>query len=285
MSLPDRSSAFRERLNQIIDRSGLNHATFARRAGFDRSTLAQLLDKESRRLPRAETLVTIAAFAGVSIDWLLGISQREEVGAKIVETVLRLESQVDSPADDRWLKWTQDATGTRVRTVPATFPDFLKTPEVLRYEYAEMIGANASISIEQAHERLALLRRPENELEACVALERIETFAAGSAQWKGLRPEARRAALLRMAELIEELYPSLRVYLYGLRNAFSAPFTVFGQQQVAIYLGSHYLVLSGVEHIRTFSQRYDTLIRAAVVQPHEAANFIRELPVSDSISP
>ena len=278
MGLPDRSTAFRERLIQIIDRSGLNHATFARQAGFDRSTLAQLLDKDSRRLPRAETLVTIAAFAGVSIDWLLGISQREEVGAKIVETVLRLESQVNSPADDHWLKWTQDATGYRVRTVPATFPDFLKTPEVLRYEYAEMIGADASISIEQAHERLALLRRPENELEACVALERLETFASGTAQWKGLRAEARRAALLRMAELIEELYPSLRVYLYGLRNAFSAPFTVFGQQQVAIYLGSHYLVLSGVEHIRTFSQRYDTLIRAAVVQPHEVANFIRELP-------
>jgi hypothetical protein len=46
---------------------------------------------------------------------------------------------------------------------------------------------------------------------------------------------------------------------------------------VALYLGESYLVFSTIEHIRLFSQRFDDLIRAASVLPHEVDTLIGAL--------
>ena len=51
----------RQRLGEIIARSGDSRAAFARRIGIDRSTLAQILSSADDRLPRAETLAAIVA--------------------------------------------------------------------------------------------------------------------------------------------------------------------------------------------------------------------------------
>ena len=79
---------FRRHLESVMGRSGLSPAAFARAAGIDRSTLSQLMTDENPRLPRAETLMALAKAAHVSVDWLLGLSQREEVGAEIIEAML-----------------------------------------------------------------------------------------------------------------------------------------------------------------------------------------------------
>ncbi len=126
---------FRRRLDTIMTRSGLTPAAFARRAGIDRSTLSQLVSDENPRLPRAETLIAIARSAHVSVDWLLGLSQREEVGAEIIEALLQIETHDRMPADDHFVKWLTEAEGYRIRTVPVALPDFMKTEAVLRFEY------------------------------------------------------------------------------------------------------------------------------------------------------
>jgi len=70
---------FKERLKTLMERSGLNQAKLAAAAGVDRSALAQLLSESAPRLPRAETLVNIARSQGVSLDWLLGLSEEGPV--------------------------------------------------------------------------------------------------------------------------------------------------------------------------------------------------------------
>ena len=57
---------FRERVLQVLARTGMSYAAFARKAGLDRSTLSQLLTGPMPRLPRAETLAAIARSAHVS---------------------------------------------------------------------------------------------------------------------------------------------------------------------------------------------------------------------------
>ena len=52
---------FRERLTDVIERSGLSRSAFATSAGLDRSTLSQLLSSNNDRLPRAETIAAIAS--------------------------------------------------------------------------------------------------------------------------------------------------------------------------------------------------------------------------------
>src|SRR5262249_15574906 len=61
---------FQERLSKVIRDSGMNRSEFAAATGVDRSTLSQLLSTTNRRLPRVETLVSIAEQQQASLDWL-----------------------------------------------------------------------------------------------------------------------------------------------------------------------------------------------------------------------
>ncbi len=269
--------AFRDRLNRVIERTGLNHAAFARKTGLDRSTLSQLLAPENGRLPRAETLAAIATGCKVSVDWLLGLTQREEVGAELIEAMLQIEGHAHSPVDERLFRWYEEAAGYKIRTVPRSFPDLLKTEDVIHFEYADSQLRDPDTGVETAQARLAYLRRPDTDMEACVAAQTLTGFARGEAQWVGLPSEVRRAQLDRMIALCEELYPGLRLFLFDLRQTYSVPFTVYGPLRTTIYLGNSYLVLNGIEHIRLMSRRFDDLVRAATVQPHEITNFLKDL--------
>ena len=268
---------FRQRLQSLIERSGLNQAHFARMAGVDRSTLSQLLSSEQPRLPRAETLVALSLACHVSVDWLLGISQREEIGSEIIESIVRVEPHIRTPIDERFVGWLREVDGYRVRTVPESVPDFLKTEAVIRFEYgASFHGAGAG-SFQAVEARLALFRRPDAELEVCTSVQEITALALGQGKWHGLPPGMRRAQLQHMITLYETLYPNLRIYLYSLTETYANPFTVFGPKRVTLFLGSNYLVLNSVDHIRLFSRRFDELIRLAVVQPNQFAGFVSDL--------
>ena len=83
MDKRDLSSVFRERLKMVVRRSDLNQSAFAAAVGIDRSALSQLLSGATTRLPRAETLLKIAAENKVSLDWLLGLSQDEGLTGEI----------------------------------------------------------------------------------------------------------------------------------------------------------------------------------------------------------
>ena len=55
------------------------------------------------------------------------------------------------------------------------------------------------------------------------------------------------------------------------------PFSVFGTQRAAVYIGHRYLVFNAIEHIRLFSQRFDEIIKTAVVLPHAVGDHIEKL--------
>lgn len=268
MSRSETVSLFRRRLETVLSRSGLTPSAFARIAGIDRSTLAQLLGDEDPRLPRADTLIAIAQAARVSVDWLLGLSQREEVGAELIEAMLQIEPHDRMPADDHFVEWLNEAQGYRVRTVPVSLPDFMKTEAVLRFEYHFAFAAAAPARLEAVRARLDYMCRPDTEVEVCMTLQSLWGLAGGREIWQGLPREERRSQIRHMARLYAEAYPGLRLYLYDLRTIYSAPFTVFGPKRAVLFLGHSYLVLNGSDHIRLFTRRFDELIRAAAVHPH-----------------
>lgn len=271
---------FRGRLERVLARSRLSQAGFARRIGVDRSTLSQLLSPDNDRLPRAETLVAIAGGCGVSVDWLLGLSQSEAPGAEMVQALLTFEPQAHAPFDERTLAWLAEAGGRPVRTVPVTFPDFLKTEETMAFEYEAALGpphAAPTAVLAERRRRMEAAIREGGTLEACASIQALDAFARGQGQWAGLPAEARGRQLDALAHGLDELYPAFRLYLYDARTTYSAPFTVFGTGRAAVYLGPTYLVLNASEHIRLLSRRFDELIRAARVQPHEAAAHVAGL--------
>lgn len=277
MNKPLTSDLFRHRLQAVIDRSGLKPSAFARLANIDRSTLSQLLSSTGPRLPRADTLIAVATTCHVSVDWLLGLSQREEMGSEIVEAMLQIESHSRGPIDERFVGWLREAEGYRVRTVPESFPDLLKTEDVIRFEYQGALASGSSNPLESVKARLDLMRRPDSDLEVCASLQAITMMAYAEGKWQGLSIAARRRQLAYLIEVYEELYPTLRVYLYTLSETYSNPFTVFGPKRVALFLGTSYLVLNAADHVRMFSRRFDDLIKLAVVQPHQITTMLKDL--------
>ncbi len=268
---------FRERLSEVIERSGLNRTAFAEKADLDRSTLSQLLSPSNDRLPRAETIAAIAEREQVSVDWLLGLSQEGQLRADVMAGVLQIEPGAASPTDARLALWHAEAAGYKIRYVPTTLPDLLKTQEVIRYEYQEY-GVQVPLSrIEQAEERLAYSRLPETDIEVCSSLQSLEEFALGHGIWKNLSAASRVAQLNVMQTLLDELYPTLRWFLFDGLQRYSMPLTVFGPKRAALYVGNMYVVFNSTEHIRVMTRHFDDLIRASMVQPRDVFDFIGRL--------
>jgi transcriptional regulator with XRE-family HTH domain len=269
------SDLFRERLKLLLQRSDQNQSTFAASVGIDRSALSQLLSGASARLPRAETLLNIAAEHKVSLDWLLGLSQDENLTGEIRQS---LEIEEGTGGFDRTLlaRWHAEAAGTKIRYVPAGIPDLLRTPALVDYE-ADISNRSREQQSDETQYRIDYNRRPETDMEVCMPRHTLEIFALGLGVWSGFSPARRREQLRHMAELLDDLYPTFRLFLYDGRLRYSVPYTIFGPYRAAIYVGDMYLVLNATAPIRTLTRHFDNLIRAADVNAHEAAAFARKL--------
>ena len=277
MKYQQRVELFRERISEVIASSGLNHSRFAASIGVDRSTLSQLMSTSNLRLPRADTIAAIAEQYQVSIDWLLGLTNVGMLGADLLKGPLEFENFSESSANQRLLEWHREADNYRVRYVPATLPDLLKTKEVSAYEFRRYGVGRTDQSIRDTHVMLVQQRRSESEMEACQSIQDIEGFARGEGIWSEIGKQQRIAQLEHMIELIDELYPRFRWFLFDGREIYTAAFTLFGPLRAVVFIGQSYLVFNSAEHIRVFSRRFDELIRCATIQPTDVSNYLRSL--------
>jgi transcriptional regulator with XRE-family HTH domain len=268
---------FRERLTEAMGRAGLTQSALARRMGIDRSTLAQLMATGNKRLPRADTLAALAVDQQVSVDWLLGLTQEGPLTAALLPQPIEIEKGGHVPSDARLARWYAEVVGYKVRYVPGTLPDLLKTDGVIRYEFRDQVAAVPRSQIAQASELLETQRRPESDLEVCSPRQSIEGFARGEGVWRDLDVTERRHQLGHMIALVGELYPTFRWFLYDGLRRYAAPMTIFGPKRAVFYVGDMYLVLNSTEHIRALAARFDELIRAAVVQPPDVVKCLHGL--------
>lgn len=276
---PVRLRTFRDRVEQVIAERGGGKGAFAAAAGVDRSTLSQLLSPTNRRLPRVETLVAIAGAAGVSVDWLLGLSHDGPVRTEVVKEERGVARHDLSAADEAFIGWYADAAaqGTKVRYVPSSLPDLLKTGAVIRHEVARYATTRPEQKMETAQARLALARAAGSDVECCNSLQAIEGFVRGEDMWATLDVRRRVEQLDHMIGLCEELYPRFRWHLYDTRQRYAAAVTVFGRDRAVLYLGQMYLVVTGDDHVLAFVEQFDDLVRAAVVHPPEVPRLLRRL--------
>jgi len=268
---------FHERLESLLERSRQSQSAFAESIGIDRSALSLLLSGKTTRLPRVETLLTIAERQSVTLDWLLGVSQDEGVTGAMLSS-----GEIETTEEDGaslLMRWHSEAAGAKIRYVPARIPDLLRTTDVIAYE-AWASHQSAMAQVEDAAFRLDYNRAAGTDMESCMPFQTIEQFAAGSGIWSGLSKAARQAQIVHMADLIDELYPSFRLFLFDGRERFSIPYTIFGSTRVAVFAGQMYLVLNSAETIRTMQKQFEGLIRHTRVHAHEAAGFVRALHVA-----
>jgi len=272
-----RAALFRDRLEAAMVKSTLTQAALARAIGVDRSTVSQLLDADGARLPNAQVAAECASALGVSADWLLGLSDRRESAAYLVAASMTMTEAARALVDDQIFAWHREAMGYKIRHVPATLPDMLKTPEVLRWEYEPSLGRTIEQAMGASADRLDWMRGGHSDHEIALPLHELATFARGEGYYEGLPAGLRRAQMARLAALHAQLYPTLRVHLYDARRVYSAPITVFGPLLAVIYLGRNYLAFRDTERVQAISRHFDTLVREASVPSRDFPAHLEQL--------
>lgn len=274
-----RAALFRERLLASLARSGLSRAALARQIRADRSTVSQMLG-DAASMPGAHLAAECAEALGVTADWLLGLTDSPERAADMIAASLQITDAERTPSDVKLLDWFSEARGTKVRHVPASLPDMMKTEAVLEWEYRHALVRTGRQAVTMMRDRLDLLRDPEHEFELAVPQDELLCFAQGAGYWSGLAPARRVAQLRHMADLADELYPSMRLYLYDTRRLYSAPITIFGRGLAVIYVGKVYTVLRRGAQVRALISHFDDLVREASVDARSAGGRLRDLAVA-----
>ena len=212
----------------------------------------------------------------MSLDWLMGLIANETFDEDIAP-MLEVERVTEDTSSKMVAQWHREAMGYKIRYVPTALPDLLRTEAVRAFEFNAQNRNEREARDQQARDQLVYSRRPETDMEVCMPLQRLEQFSRGQGVWSGLPVRLRRQQLEHMITLIDELYPTFRLFLFDEREAYAAPYTLFGPLRAAVYLGDMYLVVNSVEHIRALTTHFDGLIRIARYGPDRVTERISEL--------
>ncbi|WP_170402677.1 helix-turn-helix domain-containing protein [Ruegeria arenilitoris] len=273
----DRAAQFRLRLARAMDQRKMSQSALARTIGVDRSTVSQLLTDTGARLPNAHVVGSCASALGVSADWLLSLSDRPESAAELLASSLTMTEAPRALVDERIFEWHQQAAGYKIRYVPATLPDMLKTRAVLEWEYAPHLGRTADQAIGASEDRLTWMRGAQSDYEIAMPLYEIHSFAHGTGYYDGLPLNVRLDQIDHMLELCEQLYPRMRIYLFDAKRLYSAPVTIFGPLLCVFYAGSHYMAFRDRDRIEVFTRHFDTLVREADLTARHFPTHLRQL--------
>lgn len=274
----DRARLFRERLNAGLIASGLSRAALARVVKVDRSTITQMLAEGDGRVPGGHVVASCAQALDVSADWLLGLTDKPEQAGKLLASSLSIsETGRATTLDDQIFEWQREAEGYKIRHVPATLPDILKTDAVLRWEYAPLTHRRPDEAIEAAAARLDWLALTLSDYEMALPIHELQSFARAEGYYTGLSADIRAEQLDWMAEIYDRLFPALRLFLYDARTIFSAPVTVFGPKMAVIYMGRHYLAFRDRDRVRAMTLHFDGLVREASVASHDIPATLKTL--------
>jgi transcriptional regulator with XRE-family HTH domain len=272
----DRSTLFRTRLAEAMAERAVTQAALARLTGVDRSTISALLGPGTR-LPNAQLAADCAAALGISADWLLGLSGRPEPIADLLAMSMSITEAPRALIDERIFGWHREAAGYKIRHVPATLPDMLKTRAMVEWEYEPQLGRTSEQAIGAFEDRLAWMRNARSDYEIALPIHELAAFATASGYYAGLPKDVRLAQLQRLATLCDQLYPSLRICLFDARRVFSAPITIFGPLLAVIYLGRHYLAFRDSARVEVITQHFDALVREADVGARQMTDHLHSL--------
>jgi transcriptional regulator with XRE-family HTH domain len=272
-----RASLFRERLMEVMSMKGMTKSGLSRAANVDRSTIGQLLKNDHPRLPNAQLAADAANALGVSTDWLLGLTNRPETPGDIVAAALSLSPAERTSADEQLLEWHHEAAGYKVRHVPATLPDILKTKRMLDWEYASVRERRLPEAFSAMQDQLQWLSSGVSDYEIAVPVHEIESCAAGTAYYKGVEKSVRYEQLGFIADQCDQMFPRLRIFLFDAHRVFSSPVTIFGPNLAVVYVGQCYLAFREVERVKSLSSHFDWLVREAVVDARNVSAHIRAL--------
>lgn len=277
MDKRERADVFRTRLQEAMLRKSVTRSGLSRLAKVDRSTIGQLLKDDQPRLPNAQLAADVADALSVSTDWLLGLTNRPETPGDLVAAAMSLSPAERTSADEQLLEWHHEAAGYKVRHVPATLPDILKTERMLHWEYASFGERRSPEAFSAMQDQLEWLSSGVSDYEIAIPIHEIEACAAGTAYYKGADESVRFEQLNFLADQCDQMFPRLRIFLFDAHHVFSSPVTIFGPNLAVVYVGQCYLAFREVERVKSLTSHFDWLVREAFVDARNVPTLIRTL--------
>ena len=277
MDKRERVRQFRQRMLAAMESASMTRSDLARATGAQRSTIGKILAEGGVQLPNVQLAANCASALGVSLDWLSALTDRMERPGDLLEDGIRMEAAARTSTDDSLLEWHREAAGYKIRHVPTSLPELLKTREVLEWEYRAHLGKTPDQAIAAMEDRMGWMRQHMSDYEVALPRHEIESFAHAQGYWSGLGAAVREAQLEHMAQVCEHLYPTLRIFIYDAHLTFSAPMTVFGPLLGVIYVGSITLAFRQAERVRGLARHFDGLVRAADGDPRDVPNWLADI--------
>lgn len=277
MDKRNRADLFRKRLSEAMTDKAVSRSALARATRVDRSTIGQLLKDDQPRLPNAQLAADVADALGVSTDWLLGLTNRPETPGDIVAAAMSLSPAERTSADEQLLEWHREAAGYKVRHVPATLPDILKTERMLRWEYESFRERQVPDAFKAMQDQLDWLTSGVSDYEIALPLHEIEACIEGTAYYSGVSRDIRFEQMEFIAAQCDQMFPRLRVFLFDAHRVFSSPVTVFGPNLAVVYVGQCYLAFREAERVKSLTSHFDWLVREAIIDARHVARHIRTL--------
>lgn len=277
MDKRQRALLFRHRLSEAMELRTETQSGLARKVRVDRSTISQLLTRETARLPNAQVVAECAAALGVSGDWLLGLSDLPEQAAELLASSFQVSHADRAPIDAQIFDWHREAAGYKIRHVPTMLPDMLKTEAMLKWEYTPHLGRTTDQAIGASRDRLEWMRGSMSDYEIAMPLFVVESFCNSTGYYRGLPDDVRKDQIEHLLKLHDQLYPSLRIFLFDARRLWSAGITVFGPLLGVLYLGQQYLAFRDRARVREFTSHFDGLVREATVNAQDWPTHLQAL--------
>ena len=121
------------------------------------------------------------------------------------------------------------------------------------------------------------MRTSRSDYEIAMPVHDLRAFAHAEGYYSGLPADIRRDQLQRLLDLNDQLFPTLRLFLYDARRVWSSPITVFGPLLAVLYLGHDYLAFRDSQRVQGFTRHFDWLVREATVPDREVPDFVSKL--------
>ncbi|MEO0939205.1 MAG: helix-turn-helix transcriptional regulator [Pseudomonadota bacterium] len=258
----------------------MSKSQLARATGVDRSTIGQLFKKDLTRLPNAQLAADIAAALGVSLDWLMGLSNRPERPAAILASAISFAQAERTTSGDQILEWHRESAGSKIRHVPATLPEMLKTEAFLEWEYTTLSPEGVDQVKTEAKERLDWVISGEADYEIAIPMHEVTSLVQGSGYYEGLSAAQRKEQLRVIAQQAVDLYPRLRLFLYDAHALYSAPVTVFSNDLAILYVGQCYIALRERQRVKALTDHFDWLVKRCAVDARDVSDFLGRLAVT-----
>lgn len=256
---------------------GMSKSELARATSVDRSTIGQLLKSDLPRMPNAQLAGDIASTLGISSDWLLGLSNQPERPGDILASALSLSSAERTSADAQILDWHREAAGSKVRHVPATLPELLKTDHLLAWEYSSMPSDVVEQVRASAKAQFEWVESGGADYEIAVPAHELTAFAEGSGYYATLELEHRAEQLSLLVQQADAMFPRLRLFVFDAHKLYSAPVTIFGTRLAVLYVGQCYLTLREQQRVSALTDHFDWLVRDSTIDARDAPKYIRSL--------